>query len=97
MWTLAAAMPGTVILESWWFRPRDLRFVETGLRRCTPASLVEVWCDVPSHVAKSRYTARQRHSIHDDQRQLADAWPDGKQKPNPSPSAPSSESTPAAR
>jgi predicted kinase len=75
MWTLAAAMSGTVILESWWFRPRDLRFVETGLRRCTPASLVEVWCDLPSHVAKSRYTARQRHSIHDDQRQLTDAWP----------------------
>ena len=48
MWTLAAAMSGTVVLESWWFRPRDLRFVEAGLRRCRPTSVVEVWCEVPS-------------------------------------------------
>jgi predicted kinase len=75
MWTLAAAMSGTVVLESWWFKPRDLGFVEDGLRRCGPASVVEVWCEAPSHVAKSRYAARQRHHIHDDQRQLADAWP----------------------
>jgi predicted kinase len=75
MWTLAAAITGTVILESWWFRPRDLRFVEAGLRRCRPATVIEVWCEVPPHVAKSRYTARQRHRIHDDQRKLADAWP----------------------
>jgi predicted kinase len=75
MWTLAAAMSGTVVLESWWFRPRDLRFVEAGLRRCRPTSVVEVWCEVPSAVAKSRYAARQRHRIHDDQRKLADAWP----------------------
>lgn len=75
MWTLAAAMSGTVILESWWFRPRDLRFVEAGLRRCSPASVVEVWCEVPPHIAKNRYAARQRHHVHDDQRQLADGWP----------------------
>ena len=75
MWTLAAAMSGTVILESWWFRPRDLRFVEAGLRRCSPTHTTEVWCEVPPCVAKSRYMARQRHRIHDDQRKLADAWP----------------------
>ncbi|BCY11112.1 AAA family ATPase [Actinoplanes sp. L3-i22] len=75
MWTLAAAMSGSVMLESWWFKPRDLRFVEAGLRRCHPAKIVEVWCDVPVHVAKSRYAVRQRHRIHDDRRQLADAWP----------------------
>ncbi|GAA1553179.1 hypothetical protein GCM10009827_087340 [Dactylosporangium maewongense] len=75
MWTLAAAMPGSVMLESWWFKPRDLRFVEAGLRRCSPANVVEVWCDVPAHVAKGRFAARQRHRIHDDRRQLADAWP----------------------
>jgi hypothetical protein len=38
-------------------------------------AVIEVWCDVPSHVAKSRYTARQRHGIHDDKGKLADAWP----------------------
>ena len=75
MWTLAAAMSGIVVLESWWFTPRDLGFVEAGLRRCGPASVVEVWCDVPARVAKARFAARQRHRIHDDRRQLADAWP----------------------
>ena len=75
MWTLAAALSGRVMLESWWFKPRDLHFVEAGLRRCSPASVVEVWCDVPAHVAKGRYAVRQRHRIHDDGRQLAVAWP----------------------
>ncbi|MFB9237531.1 AAA family ATPase [Plantactinospora siamensis] len=74
MWTLAAAMSGGVMLESWWFKSRDLPFVVAGLRRCGPASVVEVWCDVPAHVAKERFAARQRHRIHDDRRQLADAW-----------------------
>ena len=75
MWTLAAAMSGRVLLESWWFKPRDLRFVEAGLRRCRPARVVEVWCDVPADVAKSRYADRRRHRIHDDRRRLVDAWP----------------------
>jgi predicted kinase len=75
MWTLAAAISADVVLESWWFKPRDLRFVESGLRRCRPASVVEVWCDVPAHVAKSRYAARQRHPVHQDDRRLAEAWP----------------------
>jgi predicted kinase len=75
MWTLAAAIPGGVLLESWWFRPRDLRFVEAGLRRCKPQRAVEVWCDVPAHVAKGRYARRRRHPIHDDPNRLVDAWP----------------------
>lgn len=75
MWTLAAGMSGTVVLESWWFRPRDLGFVEAGLRRCGPASAVELWCDVPAHVAKTRFAGRRRHRIHDDRRRLADGWP----------------------
>lgn len=75
MWTLAAAMSGTVIMESWWFEPRDLHLFEAGLRRCGSTSVIEAWCDVPSHVAKSRYAARHRHRIHDDKGKLADAWP----------------------
>lgn len=75
MWTLAAALSGTVVLESWWFRPRDLNFVEAGLRRCDPASVVELWCQVPAELAKSRYVARRRHRIHDDERQFVEAWP----------------------
>jgi predicted kinase len=63
MWTLAAAMSGEVVMESWWFKPRDLYFVEAGLRRCGAASAVEIWCDVPAHLAKTRYAARRRHRI----------------------------------
>ncbi|MFI6073202.1 AAA family ATPase [Actinoplanes sp. NPDC051343] len=75
MWTLAAAMSGEVIVESWWFKPRDQHFVEAGLRRCTPTSVVELWCDVPAQLAKTRYAARRRHRVHNDGRQLLDAWP----------------------
>lgn len=74
MWTLASALSGNVVLESWWFRPRDLHFVEAGLRRCGPARVVEVWCEVPARLARSRHEARRRHRIHDDDRQLAGAW-----------------------
>lgn len=74
MWTLAAAMSGLVVLESWWFRPRDLGFVEAGLRRCRPASVVEVWCDVPGHLARSRYAARRRHPVHDDAGMSDETW-----------------------
>jgi predicted kinase len=75
MWSLAAAMTGTLVLESWWFTPRDLPHVEAGLRRCTPSTVIEVWCDVPPHIAKARYAARTRHRIHQDQDRLTDAWP----------------------
>ncbi|MBL7262226.1 AAA family ATPase [Paractinoplanes lichenicola] len=75
MWSLAAALPGRVVLESWWFKPRDLAFVEAGLRLCRPDSAVEIWCDVPADVAQTRYAARRRHQIHDDQRRLAEDWP----------------------
>jgi predicted kinase len=75
MWTLASAFTGDVVLESWWFKSRDLHFVEAGLRRCSPASVIEVWCEVPARLARSRYEARRRHPIHDDERQLAEAWP----------------------
>jgi hypothetical protein len=37
--------------------------------------VVEVWCEVPAHVAKGRCASRRRHHIHDEQGQLAEAWP----------------------
>jgi predicted kinase len=83
MWTLASALSGTVVLESWWFRPRDLHFVEAGLRRCAPASVVELWCEVPAQLARSRYEARRRHRIHDDERQLTEAWPQWEKEAEP--------------
>jgi predicted kinase len=75
MWSFAAGMSGTVLLESWWFRPRDLAFVETGLRRCGLPTVVEVWCEVPAQVAQDRFVARRRHPVHGDQRRLDESWP----------------------
>lgn len=73
-WSLAASMPATVVLESWWYKPRDLTFVEAGLRRCEAPAVVEVWCDVAAEIARSRYEARRRHHVHDDVQRLADSW-----------------------
>ena len=41
VWALAAALPGTVLIESWWFRPRDISFAQAGLHlaRATQAAL----------------------------------------------------------
>ena len=74
-WAFAAALPGTVVIESWWFRPRDLRRAETGLGIAGAPSAVEIWCDVPAHLAKSRYEARDRPPMYDDARHLVDDWP----------------------
>lgn len=49
---LAPALPGLVVVESWWFRPRDLGYVRAGLDRCSATAVVEIWCDVPSALAR---------------------------------------------
>ncbi len=73
-WSLVAEVPGTVLLESWWFRQRDLHFVKAALDRCYAAVVVELWCDVPPHIARRRFEARRRHAVHQDARRLADSW-----------------------
>jgi predicted kinase len=65
MWTLAVTMPGTVILESWWFTPRDRSFVTAGLLRCQSPSVVEIWCEVPPDLAWQRYSTRRRPNTAD--------------------------------
>ena len=75
MWTLAAATPGTVLVDSWWFAPRDRAAAVADLARCGDATVVEVWCDVPADVARERYLARVRHPVHGDPGRLPDAWP----------------------
>jgi len=74
-WRLAAALPGTVVIESFWFEPRDLRFAEAGLRLVAVSSAVEVWCDVPADIAKARYAARDRSAMYEDARHLVEDWP----------------------
>jgi predicted kinase len=76
VWSLAARVPGIVVVESWWFRPRDLRFAEAGLRSVGAAHAVEVWCDVPADVARDRFAARARAALHEDARRLAEDWDD---------------------
>jgi predicted kinase len=76
MWTLAAATPGTVLLDSWWFAPRDGAAVVADLARCGVSTVVEVWCEVPVAVARERYLARARHPTHGDPGRLPDAWPE---------------------
>ena len=70
---LSAGLAGTVVLESWWFRPRDLEFARAGLRG-TP--VVELWCDVPVEIARRRYASRKRAAHYEDDRQLAESYAD---------------------
>jgi len=74
-YALAAALDGTVVLDSWWFRPRDLEFARAGLVRCGAAATAEVWCDVPAELARARYVARQRPGYYADAQRLATDWP----------------------
>ncbi|MEV0358754.1 AAA family ATPase [Nocardia sp. NPDC050697] len=74
VWALARAVPGTVVVDSWWFRPRDLHFARAGLDRCAAARAVEVWCDVPAETARRRYADRRRPAFYQDRQQLAEHW-----------------------
>ena len=71
VWGMAARMSGVVLVESWWFRPRDLEFVRAGVR---DARTVEVWCDVDPALARQRFAARHRPALHEDADRLAQDW-----------------------
>lgn len=64
MWQLAAAIPGTVIVESWWYRPRDLEYVANGIAQSGSPEVVEIWCEIDPALARERYESRPRHEIH---------------------------------
>jgi predicted kinase len=74
VWTLAAALSGMVVVDSWWFRPRDLEQTRQGVTRSGAKATVEVWCDVPAELARARYVARKRHTVHADAEKLATEW-----------------------
>ena len=67
VWALAQAIPGIVVIDSWWFKPRDLHFARTGIRNTGASRAVELWCDVPSSTAKARYAARNRPALYHDE------------------------------
>lgn len=83
MWDVAAETTGLVVLESWWFRPRDLAYVENGLRRCGEPRAVEIWCDVPAGLALARVRARRRHPIHQDELKVTTRWAEWVEKAEP--------------
>jgi predicted kinase len=66
VWALASGIPATVVIESWWFRPRDLHLAKAGLGLVGAARAVEIWCDVPAGLARSRYETRDRPPFYDE-------------------------------
>ncbi len=64
MWELAAAITGIAVVESWWYRPRDLEFVTAGASRSDDPTVIELWCDISPVLAWTRYSQRNRHEIH---------------------------------
>ena len=64
VWALAGAAEIGVVVESFWWKHRDHRFVERGLETAGDPKVVEVWCAVPEEVAAERYEDRDRHPVH---------------------------------
>lgn len=83
VWAIAERCAGTVVLDSWWFRPRDLTLTIAAWRRCGEPALVEIWCEVPAELARSRVLARVRHPVHEDARRLATSWDDWTRRGEP--------------
>jgi len=75
VYEIAASLDAVVVVDSWWFRPRDLEHARAGLARCGAKASAEVWCDVPASVARSRFVARRRPALYEDAARLATDWP----------------------
>jgi len=62
LWSLLAASPVGAVVESCFLAGRDEAFVVAGLRRARldPGVIPEVWCDVPTAVARARFEERSR-------------------------------------
>lgn len=74
VWALAAGLDGVVVVDSWWFRPRDLDHARRGLLRSGASRVVEIWCEIPAALARERVERRQRCAIHQDAQRLATDW-----------------------
>ncbi|MFX0577980.1 AAA family ATPase [Nocardia nepalensis] len=74
VWAMAAAISHSVVIDSWWFRPRDLEFARAGIHQVRADRAVEVWCDASVEVARARYARRQRAAVHNDQQRLTRDW-----------------------
>ncbi len=74
VWSLARTSPTSVVIDSWWFAPRDRQFARAGIEKVGADRAVEVWCHVPAHVAKARYTRRRRADFFHDDERLRTQW-----------------------
>jgi predicted kinase len=74
VWLLAACVPDRVVVDSWWFRPRDLDHARKGLASAGAEASVEIWCDVSLALAQQRYGDRRRHEVHHDSRDMTAEW-----------------------
>jgi predicted kinase len=74
VWALAQATPTSVVIDSWWFKPRDTQFARAGIEKVGADRVVEVWCDVPAEVARTRYASRHRPALYRDEQRLAADW-----------------------
>ncbi|MFF0498652.1 AAA family ATPase [Nocardia aobensis] len=74
VWSLARTSPTSVVIDSWWFAPRDREFARAGIEKVGADRAVEVWCDVPAAVARARYTRRRRADFFHDNERLSTHW-----------------------
>ncbi len=80
VWALAGGTDLGVVVESFWWKHRDLRQVQHGLEAAGSPAVVEVWCAVPPGVAEDRYEDRDRHPVHEPGWELSD-HPEWKRHP----------------
>lgn len=73
-WSLASAVEGVAVVDSWWFAPRDTAFARDGINRVAADKTVEVWCDATVEVARARVAHRRRHRVHRDSERVDSAW-----------------------
>lgn len=73
-WTIAAGVPGTVIIDTWLFAPRDRSFSDAGIDKVGAVHTVELWCTAPVDVVRDRYRSRRRHEVHRDADRLGHDW-----------------------
>lgn len=83
IWSLAGDIDGVTVVDSFWFRPRDIRFTREGIARSRATAVLEIWCQVPAEIARARYSARVRDAMHDDGRRLAADWASWSQHAQP--------------
>ncbi|PSR68265.1 hypothetical protein C8258_10515 [Nocardia sp. MDA0666] len=74
VWSLARTSPTSVVIDSWWFAPRDREFARAGIEKVGADRAVEVWCDAPAAVARARYTRRRRADFFHDNERLSTHW-----------------------